>query len=111
MNNLNELTLKRAFYWLTNQRERPPMYLKIWGFLAICSFALFAISQMAETSNISLWLAMALALSILWSILSLAYLLWVIKRGLVFVRFKKTSQVKDKPFEVPLIASDHEIKP
>lgn len=108
MGRLNDLSLKKIIYWLTDRREKPPQYLRIWGFLAIGSLVLFVVSQSPDAGGL---LYLALILVILWVVMTLIYLFWVIQRGLRFVKFKKATQKRDQSFEVPLIASDRKLKP
>ena len=97
MPNLKEMTVKRVVYWLTDHKNGPTILSNLWIFIPFTSICLFIGGEISEVRVV---LVIALIMSVFWVYLSLAYLLWRIARDISFLRFKKSTQHKDDPFEV-----------
>jgi hypothetical protein len=108
MDNFKDLTFRRILYWLTDHREKPTRFVRLWGFLVFVCFAFFLVSESAEIKSL---LVITMFLAIIWLALTMAYLLWEIRRRVGFLAFKRRTQRKDDPFEVPQISSDKKLKP
>ena len=108
MNFLRDMTFKRLIYWLTDHSEGSTKLFRLWIFIAFTSAVLFLVSELAGSNTL---FVVAIVIATIWSTLSLIYLLREIVRGVRFLIFKKRTQKKDEPFEVPQISSSRKLKP
>lgn len=108
MSKLSDITLKDVFYRLTDNREKPPLYIKVWIIFGFFSFGSLVIGDHAGNVYVVVF---AIVLCILWGITTLVYLGWRITYTRGFVNFKETTQIKDDSFEAKMMASDRMLKP
>jgi len=108
MGKVNNVTLKRLVYWLTDHSEGSTKLFRMWIFVAFVSVAFFVMGEIASSNVLKI---IAILVIEVWSILSLIYLFWEILRGIRFLKFKKKTQKRDKPFVVKQISSNKKMKP
>lgn len=116
MDSFFNMVVKPVLYWLTvrnwmpvpNRKINPPRYLLVWLAWGVGSGVFFAIGS--DLKNESLMTVFSILL-VLWGLVLLAFIGWLIRRRINFIKFKRQTQVKDDAFTVEQLSSAKKLRP
>jgi len=108
MSKLYDVMIRQALYWLTDRRANPPRYIRLWVVWGIFAFVMFLVGQKTLSLPIKV---LSISFTALWGLVLLMYIFWEILRRFNFLKFKRMTQKKDKPFTVKMLSSERKLRP